>query len=214
MATKTLASLYPRVLIECSGVPDFIMLDMIRDSAIVLFRRSSVWRKDLDLITTATNIKEYELSVETDENISSILDAEHNDSEIFGKSVKWLNNNLKNWRTNTAKQIKYYNRLTSKTVLVSPIPNEVKAQSLMFRVAIAPSLDATTIAEDMYDDWYEVIVAGAKARLMRIPNKEWTNLNRADYYGNLYSNGINAAKMRANKDNTTESLTVKPVAFI
>ena len=213
MATKLLSELIPDVMLECPGCIRQLVLRELQKSSRVLFRRSGVWRTNLDPITTVTGITDYELIMPDETNLVHILDGYHNDKEIFQKSQLWLNSHSPHWKTIAGTQIRYFTLKSNEIITVTPIPSELSAISLDLRVSLTNTVDATSINEDMYDDWYEVILAGAKARLMRMADKSWTSPDGAIMYGSLYSKGIVAAKIRGNKDNTTQSLQVKPRFF-
>jgi len=52
------------------------------------------------------------------------------------------------------------------------------------------------------NDFRDTIINGALNRLLRIPNKDWTDLNGAQYYGTLFNQGVDEAERRARNADT------------
>lgn len=82
------------------------------------------------------------------------------------------------------------------------------------QVVCIPQEGCTDVADELFDEWVEGIVCLAKARLFKMPNKEWTN------YDLVKPNTIEArrimvrANKKINKNRTGNSLSVKPRDFI
>lgn len=64
-------------------------------------------------------------------------------------------------------------------------------------VSLKPLRSATELPDILYNDWYQTIAAGAKAKLMVMPEKPWTNLKVAGLHGSLFENGASAATRKA-----------------
>lgn len=76
-----------------------------------------------------------------------------------------------------------------------------------------PTEDALVVDDRLYDDWVEAIVAGAKARLFVMPNKDWTNLDLVRPNEILARRGMTRANKKRAKSRTGKSLSVKPRSF-
>jgi len=200
--------LVPEILLVCPGCPVPLALREIQESARAFFRKSGIWQEQLDSITTVKGVRRYPLPFMPDTDITHILDGRHNAKQIFEKTVFWLNDNVLQWEVAKGNQIRFFNLVDKSNVVVTPIPQETKAISLSFRVSLASTRKAMTLDEGMMDDWHEVISSGAKYRLMMMPEKKWTSLAYELYKKEFYS-GIKSAKIRANKDNGSTSLSVK-----
>ena len=59
------------------------------------------------------------------------------------------------------------------------------------------------------NDYRDTIINGALFRLLRMPNKEWTDLSAAGVYGQLFNSGVEAAERRARQADTAVARTVK-----
>jgi hypothetical protein len=75
-------------------------------------------------------------------------------------------------------------------------------------VALAPTRKSTGIETFIYDLYSEGIAAGAKARLMAMPSKPFTDLNASMMYRAQFSAVISDAKWRTKKSLASSNLMV------
>ena len=64
-------------------------------------------------------------------------------------------------------------------------------------LSVMPADDACTLPEAYYREHIDVLMTGAKARIMRISGKPWTNLQMADAYERHFHEGVAAAAVDA-----------------
>lgn len=62
-------------------------------------------------------------------------------------------------------------------------------------VALKPARDGNQVAEALYEHCYDTLVAGALARLLRMPGKPWTDLKQAGISAEQYVSGMNEHKV-------------------
>jgi hypothetical protein len=80
--------------------------------------------------------------------------------------------------------------------------------------AICIPLEAADEVPDiLYDEWVEPIVAGAKARLLSMPQKGWSNPEYATELRRAVRRGMLAANRKYNKSRTRGALRVQPRSF-
>jgi hypothetical protein len=77
------------------------------------------------------------------------------------------------------------------------------------KVALTTSKRSTGIEDFIWDQYYEYIAAGAKRRVMRIPNKPYSQPELAKEYGMTERFGIDQARSRSLKSGTNTSLHVR-----
>lgn len=87
------------------------------------------------------------------------------------------------------------------------------AQRFWIKQIYVPLDTITTIDDFIYDDYHKAIEAGAKAELMAMPKKDWSNPAMVGYYRGLYTDGVVAAKIRQSKGQTRRSTAVKSTRF-
>lgn len=69
-----------------------------------------------------------------------------------------------------------------------------EAATLRARVILRPALTDGTVPEDIFDQYRDVIEAGAKARLLLQAKKEWYDAQLASFYLGEFNNGIARAQ--------------------
>lgn len=79
---------------------------------------------------------------------------------------------------------------------------------------LKPDREATYLDDTLCDDWFEGIEAGAKAELMMMPGKPWTNLELSAVNQRMYLHQTGEARIEANKKNSQETLVVRPRRFV
>ena len=62
-------------------------------------------------------------------------------------------------------------------------------------LALKPSRSGNVVSGEVFEDCYDTVVAGALARLLRMPGKPWTDLKQAGISSEQYLRGMNAAKV-------------------
>jgi hypothetical protein len=103
-------------------------------------------------------------------------------------------------------QKKYYFFDDNQTLILFPMA----FSDLYIEVAIAPLPSASGIDEHLYDFWLDPIVSGIKARLFRMPGKQWTDLPMALASQHEYDKGLVNARRQLLKSfsrNTSPSVT-------
>jgi hypothetical protein len=89
------------------------------------------------------------------------------------------------------------------------VPTNAADIMVACRVAYKPQRGSLAIPDWLYEDWWEVIKAGALARLMVIPGQSWTNPGLASTFRREFDTGCREAKIEANKNRTSASLRVR-----
>jgi len=85
--------------------------------------------------------------------------------------------------------------------------------NITLAIAFKPIQTVTAIDDFMYEDWLEPIVAGAKYRLLSMPNKEWSDPASAIHNLTLFKSGASKAKKKMNKGFSKKSTSVQPRSF-
>ncbi len=79
---------------------------------------------------------------------------------------------------------------------------------------LKPTRAASALPGILYNDWFEAIEAGAKANLMIMPGKPWSNPQLALVNRKIYLHGLGQAKIIAKKTNSQTRLMIKQRAFV
>ena len=77
-----------------------------------------------------------------------------------------------------------------------------------------PPRNATSLPDLLYNDWFEGVEAGAKANLMLMPGKKWSDAKMGLVNRKIYLHNLNLAKMKARKTNDQTRLKVYQRSFV
>lgn len=76
--------------------------------------------------------------------------------------------------------------------------------TLSYQLVLEPTIDSTTFATWVLNDYAETIAAGAIARLLAIPKKPWTDLASAAVYRATFNDGLGKAMGDGARDFTRD----------
>ena len=68
---------------------------------------------------------------------------------------------------------------------------------IYFKMSVKPLRTATTVDTDLFEDWSEALVAGAKFRILKMPGQVWTDGPSAGDYRREYRKYLSQAKQQA-----------------
>lgn len=193
-------ALFPYVLPYVRGVPDEIMAQAIRASAIEFCRRSG-YIHDTKKYDLQANVHHYPL--ETDCNYNIV--------RIFRVTVKhtwsYYPTNVKTpWQVGC-----YTFYLDTPTCLhIKRPPQKDESQALEVETVIAPKQDSCVLDNDLYEYWADGISAGAISRISDIPNTSWFNPQIAKKYGDKFRYELARARGERDRSFAMSSHMVAP----
>lgn len=114
------------------------------------------------------------------------------DSNEYIPQLRNIRNTITNWSAVSDERIKYFWIPNYHTIRVFDMSSN--DNNIWMRISVKPKTTATTVDEELYENWSEAIVAGAKWRIMSMPGKEWSNPEHADYYRREYRKYLSQAK--------------------
>lgn len=87
---------------------------------------------------------------------------------------------------------------------------------LTVQVSTKPARTATTVDDRVFDDFYEHILSGARARIASTPNKPWYEPGIAVLHDQMFQNGIREArfKMKEGDADRSEGLVMRPISYV
>lgn len=218
MATMLFSEFLSGILVDVPGCPDFAIEREVRNAAIQLCRRSLCWRQKLDPITVLANVGSYTLDKPTSgTRIIKIYDvvlstpsidpaiAQPDVRLLQSKTVQALDAANPTWRQSQAQALAasylsisptlFYTQDTPDAILLAGVP--VMNGTLDVLASVAPTITATGMDAWVAEQHYEAIIHGAKARLMAIPQKPWTDFNAAAWHTTEFDTAISGANVEA-----------------
>lgn len=193
------------VLPDVPGCGNDVAINALRNACIELLQKSFIYRQEQDPITVTAGTAVYDLDSFTGYRIVGVTSAYFGDNPIVPVSADMLQKAKRHWETEKG-FVEGYMLNDSESVRLYRIPTENGVLSMT--LALAPTVKSVGIETFIYDLYSEGIAAGAKARLMAIPGKPYTNLDLSVMNRAMFSSAIRDAKWRAIKSLSSANLTV------
>lgn len=204
MSARNLSDMLSRVTPECPQCPypqqEQALLDTIRDFC----QATRLHTYEAENETVMALVSDYDIELpDTTVEAIAIEYMSLDGTEVKARDTAWLDKMIPDWRKRSADDFRYFTQLTkySFTFPCVPITNQTVG-GLYYRVQIKPKQDATSVDGDLADEWIEAFSDGAKAKLLAVPDKPWTQLKRAEHLDHLYRSARGRAKIRASKSRT------------
>lgn len=193
------------------GAPILSIRRAIRNAAKKFCEQSLAWQYDLESFTLTANTRTQDLSssLPADSVIHEVnsVSRSSDGSPISRSSRQELTASDPRWRTKTAAKPAYFFR-SSPTELEFAYQPEA-AFDVDMTLVLTVSRDATTIDDDLLEDYWQTISAGAMASLTAMPGQEWSDPAMAQVHAASFAQGILDAKRKALQDNTPKSHTMQ-----
>jgi hypothetical protein len=161
-------------------------------------------------INTVGGTFEYTIPTPSDTEVYEILWMTHDGDDLDPISPISLELNYPDWRDrNGIPQV--FLRKTTTSFYAVPVPNTelTKSSGFIFSVALKPTRTSTTIQDAFSSDYRDGIIYGAVYRLLRMPNREWSDPAAAADYRGLFEEEVKQAELRARGGNTGVKRIVK-----
>jgi hypothetical protein len=194
------------VMPELPGCSNAIAVKALKDACHMFLSQSLVYQQKNDPISVEAGTAEYDLDSFTGyENIMPVavyIDTRKIDPTTEDK----LRTMHRQWDEQEG-QVGAYIMVSPDIIRLVYIP---EADGVLdVKVALTTSKRSTGIEDFIWDQYYEYIAAGAKRRVMRIPNKPYSQPELAKEYGMTERFGIDQARSRSLKSGTNTSLHVR-----
>ena len=217
MATNfvPLSSLRTYVSNDILGVPVELLDQQVLLSAIDFCQKTLLWTEILPDIPAVSGQSTYTLSLPyANTALAGVKQIWVNGRELAPKPYARLAYELMNWQTATATSPVFYAMPDLLSFSPLPIPtNFPVAFSFRVRVALMPNSSAVQLPEIIGDRFSDALAYGARARLMAMPNKNWSDQKTAMYYQAKYNEEFNRAKIEGMQNIASGSLQVNSRRF-
>jgi len=157
-----IGELYPRVAIEAPGVAIFNINEAVAYAAGEFFRETRAWRESFGPLVYDKDQIEYTVTLPTD----TIL-VEPTRVELDGNGLK----------------SEYFWAVGTDSIGVDAGPS---GKELEGEIAVSPTENRSELPTRLLVEFGEAIIHGALARLLRVPQAEWSNGALSDYYRALF----------------------------
>lgn len=187
---------FDEVLPDVPGCPQDVATNAIRNAAIELCERSRVYLVDHPPISAVANQAAYAwapgagLKVVRAESVwfDGVPLAPITSDDLAARYPKW---------SVEAGTPRGYLQEGLDTLTLVPKPSADMADAITAKVVVAPSRAATGILDALWERYLEAIASGAKARLMSIPEKPYSNPKEAERHAAAFDDAIARARLAA-----------------
>ena len=189
-------SLVKDVLPYVPNCPDSLIESTLRSACIEFAERSKAYVYDLDPITSISGVYEYEFDQPSGTDVHAILWMTYDGDDLELISPRSLELNYSDWRNKTSVPQVYLQKNPS-TFWVIPVPGSAVTNGIQLAVALKPSRTTSNIDTTFSNSYRDGIVYGTLYRLLRIPSKDWTDINASRDYLGLFNQEIVQAELKA-----------------
>ena len=193
------------VIPELMGCSVELAINALRNTCIELFQKSWIYTQQMDTVPVVKDVAGYDLDSYSNQRVVGVVSAWFDGIRIHPLAAEMLNKNRLRWESEVG-SVEGYIIKESNLIQLYRIPD--KSGELIVTVALAPTTKSTGCETFVYDFYSEAIAAGAKARLMAIPSKPFSNINASMMYRAQFAAAITDAKWKAKLALTNSALTV------
>lgn len=194
--TERMASydvIIPRVLMQVQPCPQFVVLDAVQQVAVDFFTRAEVWT-DTVTETLFRGSRGVELTADRGVVVSRILRVLLDGARLEGGSDF------------------HAERAGSGITLFFHAAHEDADHAVRASCALRPSRTAAQVPEALLEEWGDVLVFGALAKIksMSGPRVGWSDPQAAGMNLSLYEQGVAQARIRGARRGDGRRLTARP----
>lgn len=207
------SQLYSRILPWVPGCPEPTVDQAVMDSVIEFCDRTQIDVRVDEQIELQEGVSDYEVFGDDDVEQDLVRGVYGPNGEITSVTPARLQDLLPDWQTGESTIPVYYGTwFTPGSITFWPRPNQT---GVLVRVASSwkPALEATSFPDSFGRQYFQTLVEGAKAKLMSMPERKWTNLQLAGVHQMKYDAGIADARAVALHGRSAGTLVARPQAF-
>jgi hypothetical protein len=210
MASRTFATLVPRIAPSVPGCPQPTIIQYIRDSAIRSCERTLAWRYQQPKFNLTPGTYIYPFIKPTDTQVHAIFAAILNNNTLEALTLDNALELYPAWadKYTAAADIEEYGseprsitQISQDQFAVLPLPDAAKTYTMRMFYALKPATCADGMDEVVFNDLEEAILHGALQHLLVLPSTNWTDRELASYHAKQYAYQISERRARANIGN-------------
>ena len=206
---KAWATLYDYVLPDVPGCPTAVADQALREAAIEFYDRSGIVTFENAPVTVVDGTATYGLTAPAGYTVARVQEMFMGDLRLVPVDLARLSQMYIHWQSITGAP-QYYIQETTDTFRLVPEPDQNFTDTIVATVVIVPSRASTQIAEDwVWENYAPVIAAGALARLTRMQQKPWMDLQRSVAFEGDFRRGWMSAKDQSDRGGSGAPLQVR-----
>lgn len=199
----------PELLQYVPDVPESVAINALRNACIEFCEKTRYWQMDADSMKASNNIGEYEIDISAGMKFVDVFFGYYNQRLLVPKAADELDRIYRwnDWRSLKGEPA-YITRLNALEIQIVPKP-ETQGGFFRLRVCLAPTRNSTAVGVDVYENYLDTIVAGARARLYATPAQAYFDRAMAAEYERKFRSGVSEVRVLVNKSLTRSSPRVE-----
>lgn len=211
--STTFKAMLPKVLPSCAGCGSPMAVEAIRQAVTEFCQRTKAWQTSAQINFVADQ-PEYALVLPANTVLVDVVKCLYEDGlPISPNTETELDKQHSGWRQTKAQRPAFYYLPNLSTIRFVDMPSEAKANAVTVKLALKPTNSAADFDTELYDQYADALAAGAKASLMLMPNKEWTNPELALVNAGIFDAMVSKVQRRVFKSNTRTSMYASAPEF-
>jgi len=203
----------PLVLPDVPGCPQALAMAALRRGAGQLCRSAYVWTETVGPLDVVAGQAEYVCPPPADAAVVITLGANLAGLPLRAVSAEELDARHPGWTGLTAARPMRFLVPMPGTVRLVPEPSQDMPAALAVRLVLAPTHDGPSVPDHIHRDHAAAVAHAAKAELMLVPGKPWTQPQLAEHHARQFAAHVSRARGRVTTGWTGETLTVPPRSF-
>lgn len=200
------SAFFSRLMPNIIGCPEPLAQQALVDSAIALCDQALIVQTDLDPIPVVANVRDYELEMPSQQELSQVMRVWLEDF-MLGPIPSFQASGVES----IPGQPRYHFSRDVDEMLqlrLFPTPDRAYPGGLRVRVATRPTRNATQLHKSLFNEWADVVVDGALARLYDTPGQGYTNEAKSLVLYQKVRAKINVARLEALRGRAVSSMSV------
>jgi hypothetical protein len=203
----------PLILPDLPGCPKSLALAAARRGADELCRGAYVWTEELGPMDVSAWQTDYTLPIPSGAVPVILLGLYFQGIPLSAATDEELDEKYPGWSELTAaRPLRFIVPAIGKVRLV-PKPTAAAAAALTARMVLAPAHDAADVQDLIFEQWAPAVAHAAKAELMAVPGKAWSDPQLAEHHARQFRTHIVRARGRASIGWTRKTMTAEPRTF-
>ncbi len=187
---KQLREFYIHVQAKVNSCPSLTMNWALQLACREFTMRTKLWRPERVTIQTVANQADYTLST-VDYDIAEIRSVHVNGQEYDIKNVEEAEQLI----DDGDRCLFAYLNTDGVTLTLNPAPTEAD-QDIVYRVIAMSKLTATSVPDQLVDQFANDIAAGALMHLYEMKDQDWTDPERYSFYFDKFNDRIRAVALK------------------
>lgn len=209
MSTFAYETLIPDIAPIVPACPDLLIESSVRGALTELCEKAKIWQEEVT-ISTVANQYDYTLSsIPNYAALHEVLAVVHNGVDLEPISALLLDQRKPKWRETDYYGTPEYFLVSGTDLRLVPVPATSETDSVIVRAQLKPLATSGLSADRLFTYYRDTIINGAVFRLLRLPNREWTDYAGAQIYGSLFNQGLVDAERKARQADTGVARKVK-----